>query len=46
MDFQEPEAWHSLRAGIRELCSEFGDTYWQKLDRDRDYPLEFVEMAV
>ena len=42
MDFQEPRAWNSLRAGIRELCNDFGDTYWQKLDRDRDYPLEFV----
>lgn len=42
MDFQEPGAWNSLRAGIRELCSEFGDTYWQQLDRDREYPLEFV----
>ena len=42
MDFQEPGAWDSLRAGIRELCKEFGDTYWQKLDRDRDYPSEFV----
>lgn len=43
MDFQTPGAWDSLRAGIRELCSEFGDTYWQELDYDRAYPLEFVQ---
>ena len=43
MDFQTPGAWDSLRAGIRELCSEFGDTYWQELDHDRAYPLEFVQ---
>ena len=30
MDFQEPGEWDSLRTGIRELCNEFGDTYWQK----------------
>ncbi len=43
MDFQTPGAWDSLRSGIRELCSEFGDTYWQELDHDRAYPLEFVQ---
>ncbi len=43
MDFQTPGAWDSLRSGIRELCSEFGDTYWQELDHERAYPLEFVQ---
>jgi acyl-CoA dehydrogenase len=43
MDFQTPGAWDSLRSGIRELCSEFGDTYWQELDHHRAYPLEFVQ---
>ena len=43
MNFETPGAWDSLRTGIRELCSEFGDTYWQELDHERAYPLEFVQ---
>ncbi|WP_101842620.1 acyl-CoA dehydrogenase family protein [Halobacillus sp. Marseille-P3879] len=32
-----------LRQDVRELCSKFPNTYWQKLDKERQYPYEFVE---
>ncbi|MBN8845705.1 MAG: acyl-CoA/acyl-ACP dehydrogenase [Sphingomonadales bacterium] len=31
-----------IRASVRRLCQEFPGEYWQKLDRDRAYPGEFV----
>jgi acyl-CoA dehydrogenase len=43
MDFQMPESWDTLRAGVREVCDSFGDTYWRELDVDRAYPEEFVQ---
>ena len=43
MDFQTPESWDTLRAGVREACSKFGDTYWRQLDVERAYPEEFVQ---
>ncbi len=32
-----------LREQIRRLCSRFPSDYWQKLDRARTYPEEFVQ---
>ncbi len=31
-----------IRQSIRKLCERFPETYWQKLDKDRRYPEEFV----
>ena len=31
-----------MRQGVREVCADFPDEYWQELDRDRRYPEEFV----
>ena len=31
-----------LRAGVRELCAGFPDSYWRELDRNREYPEAFV----
>ena len=31
-----------LRRGVREVCADFPDEYWQELDRERRYPEEFV----
>lgn len=42
MDFQTPESWDELRAGVRKLCDAYGDTYWRALDRERAYPEAFV----
>jgi acyl-CoA dehydrogenase len=31
-----------IRAAVRALCAEFPGEYWRRLDRERDYPSEFV----
>ncbi|MDH2900837.1 MAG: acyl-CoA/acyl-ACP dehydrogenase [archaeon] len=31
-----------IRSAIRNLCSNFADDYWRKLDEERKYPEEFV----
>ena len=42
MDFQTPEHWDSIRAGVREVCERYGGEYWRRLDRERGFPEEFV----
>jgi len=37
------ELHHDLRTAVRELCGRFSDTYWRDLDREGDYPEEFVK---
>ncbi|HYN09910.1 MAG TPA: acyl-CoA dehydrogenase family protein [Vicinamibacterales bacterium] len=32
-----------LRAGVRDLCKTFPDTYWRDLDARREYPEAFVK---
>ena len=32
-----------LRRGVRQLCDRFPGTYWQRLDAERGYPVEFVK---
>jgi acyl-CoA dehydrogenase len=32
-----------LRAGVRDLCKSFPDTYWRELDAQRSYPAAFVK---
>jgi acyl-CoA dehydrogenase len=34
---------HDLRAGVRDLCRTFPDTYWRDLDARREYPEAFVK---
>jgi hypothetical protein len=36
------EAFAPIRAAVRALCANFPGEYWRKLDRDRNYPTEFV----
>ena len=31
-----------IRDGVKRLCQEFSSGYWQRCDRDRAYPKEFV----
>ena len=31
-----------VRDGVSSLCSRFGREYWRELDREREYPTEFV----
>lgn len=32
-----------LRQEVRDLCQQFPNSYWRKLDLEREYPAEFVE---
>ncbi|WKA58072.1 acyl-CoA dehydrogenase family protein [Planococcus shenhongbingii] len=32
-----------LREEIRQLCSQYPNEYWRKLDLEREYPYEFVD---
>ena len=34
--------WVELRNSVSNICNKFGEAYWRKLDRNRDYPLDFV----
>ena len=42
MDFSTDPDRDQIRAAIRKLCSEFGDTYWREVDRKSEYPERFV----
>ncbi|MEP6493375.1 MAG: acyl-CoA dehydrogenase family protein [bacterium] len=35
-------SYQEIRQPVRELCSDFPNTYWQRLDDERAYPEEFV----
>ncbi len=34
--------WVDLRKGIKDICQKFPEDYWQKIDRNREYPKSFV----
>ena len=36
------ETFPEIREAVRRLCARFPGEYWQKLDRERAYPSEFV----
>jgi len=35
-----------IRNSVRKLCEQFPGPYWQALDRDRAYPVDFVDALV
>ena len=37
------ELHQDLRAGVRDLCKGFPDSYWRELDASRSYPEAFVK---
>ncbi|MDR7103676.1 acyl-CoA dehydrogenase family protein [Croceicoccus sp. BE223] len=37
------ESFPEIREAVRRLCADFPGEYWQKLDREREYPTEFVQ---
>ena len=37
------ERYHDIRDAIRDLCSQFPDEYFLKLDEERAYPEAFVD---
>ena len=42
-DDQSPDPQAQIRASVRALCAKFPGDYWRRLDRERAYPIEFVE---
>ena len=38
----QDESFPDIREAVRRLCADFPGEYWQRLDRDRAYPTEFV----
>ena len=43
MNLPDADLHQDLRAGVRELCRSFPDTYWRELDSRRAYPDAFVK---
>jgi len=37
------EEKQAIRQSVRELCKDFPDTYWRKIDKAEAYPDEFVK---
>ena len=37
------ESFPEIRDAVRRLCADFPGEYWQRLDRERAYPTEFVD---
>ncbi|MCW5647636.1 MAG: acyl-CoA/acyl-ACP dehydrogenase [Sphingopyxis sp.] len=42
MSEAQPQSHPEIREAVRRLCARFPGDYWQRLDRDRIYPNEFV----
>lgn len=42
MSEAQPQSHPEIREAVRRLCAGFPGDYWQRLDRDRIYPTEFV----
>jgi acyl-CoA dehydrogenase len=40
---RETEEITSIRAAVRALCAGFPGEYWRNLDRERAYPVDFVD---
>jgi acyl-CoA dehydrogenase len=43
MDFSNDPDREQIRAAVRKLCADFGDTYWREVDRKSEYPDKFVD---
>ena len=38
-----PDGFQEIREGVAQLCRQFPGAYWQRCDRLREYPAEFVD---
>lgn len=43
MDFEWSPAAEDIRQGIRKLCAQFSDEYWEEKDRNSEFPWEFYD---
>ena len=42
MDFGLTEDQQAIRSAVRELCSQYPESYWRQIDAERGYPDAFV----
>ncbi|MBL4801061.1 MAG: acyl-CoA/acyl-ACP dehydrogenase [Emcibacter sp.] len=42
MSEEQDQNYPEIREAVQRLCADFPGPYWQKHDRDRSYPIEFV----
>ena len=43
VDSSAQSAFEDIRAAVHDLCARFPGEYWRELDRERGYPLAFVD---
>ena len=43
MNIPAPDQHQELREALRDLCREYPDEYWRKLDYERDFPVAFID---
>jgi alkylation response protein AidB-like acyl-CoA dehydrogenase len=43
MDSEEGSSHREIREEVRKLCMRYPGEYWRQCDRDRKYPVEFVQ---
>ena len=46
MDFEWSPLAGDIRQGISRLCARFGDDYWERKDRNAEFPWEFYNAVV
>ncbi len=46
MDFEWSPVAEDIRQGIRKLCAQFSDEYWEEKDRNSEFPWEFYDAVV
>ena len=42
MFYNTKDDWIDIKSGIEKICKKFSESYWQKLDKSRLYPTDFV----
>ncbi|MGH6964696.1 MAG: acyl-CoA dehydrogenase family protein, partial [Phenylobacterium sp.] len=42
MTYGADQTFPEIREAVRKLCARFPGQYWRALDREREYPTEFV----
>lgn len=46
MDFTENEDHRAIRQAVRDVCKQFDDDYWMRLEAEHEFPWDFYrEMA-
>ena len=43
MDFSEPIDLKLIREAVSKVCRDFSDEYWERQDREGQYPQEFYD---